>query len=238
MLHISSASSQGSVQGESEGSFRKPGVCVFAVLPGSLFLGAVIVPLASALLAGFQEFYLPLPESQTQDAFVSIRTGPTESMPNIAGGTASADNTVIYYDHRENGLGGLERRHGHGRYVRLRSPTSRTGSGVSTSARARTANRSGLATRTHRTSGIKLSLAETVRMIKSLSCRFRRFGHMGTDQLRDLHLDRNRYCSRDPSRSSRVTIKFDDAETNNHVKNSLHCRTISRNRTRNLELLS
>lgn len=106
MLRISSASTPGSFKGEPASPFREQRECVFAVILGLLFLGAIIAPLASALPAGFQEFYLPLPAAQTQDAFVSIRTGPTELMHYIVGVTASADNTVIYYDHWENGLAG------------------------------------------------------------------------------------------------------------------------------------
>ncbi len=62
----------------------------------------------SALPAGFQEFYLPLQANITQDAFVyvsrSTETTIGANMHYIVGVTASADNTVVYYDHWENGL--------------------------------------------------------------------------------------------------------------------------------------
>ncbi|MEM3489350.1 MAG: hypothetical protein QXO75_06825 [Nitrososphaerota archaeon] len=61
----------------------------------------------SALPAGFQEFYLPLPAAQTQDIFVNIDNNPAVSngMHYVVGVTASADNTRVYYDHWENGYG-------------------------------------------------------------------------------------------------------------------------------------
>ncbi|MEM2942915.1 MAG: hypothetical protein QXT81_05795, partial [Candidatus Bathyarchaeia archaeon] len=65
-------------------------------------------PFVSALPAGFQEFYLPLPAAQTQDIFVNIDNNPSVSngMHYVVGVTASADNTRVYYDHWENGYGG------------------------------------------------------------------------------------------------------------------------------------
>jgi hypothetical protein len=62
----------------------------------------------SGLPAGFQEFYLPLPADSTQDLFRGISgwNSPTELMHYVVGVTASSDNTVVYYDHWENGLEG------------------------------------------------------------------------------------------------------------------------------------
>lgn len=58
-----------------------------------------------ALPAGFQEFFTPMPCDLTQDIFVNIDNDPTVSngMHYVVGVTASADNTVVYYDHWEDG---------------------------------------------------------------------------------------------------------------------------------------
>ncbi len=60
---------------------------------------------ALALPAGFQEFFVPLPATQTRTVFVAIDTDPVPSttMHYVVGVTASADNTTVYYDHWENG---------------------------------------------------------------------------------------------------------------------------------------
>lgn len=59
----------------------------------------------SALPAGFQEFYLPLPAEATRGIFVAIDNDPVPSndFRYVVGVTASADNTTVYYDHWENG---------------------------------------------------------------------------------------------------------------------------------------
>jgi len=63
------------------------------------------MPIVSALPAGFQEFYLPLQTNITQDSFTYVnRASLEEAMTYVVGVTASADNTVVYYDHWENGL--------------------------------------------------------------------------------------------------------------------------------------
>ena len=76
----------------------------------SSLIGALMAPAVSALPAGFQEFYLPLPTGNaggggTYWIFNSIEptiaTGP--GMHYVVGVTASADNTTVYYDHWENG---------------------------------------------------------------------------------------------------------------------------------------
>ena len=43
------------------------------LLIGVLIGLSIITPIVSALPAGFQEFYTPLPADQTQDVFVNIR---------------------------------------------------------------------------------------------------------------------------------------------------------------------
>lgn len=55
--------------------------------------------------AGFQEFYLPLPVDPTQIIFDDVNNdyGAGDLMHYVIGVTASADNTVVYYDHWENG---------------------------------------------------------------------------------------------------------------------------------------
>ena len=51
------------------------------LLIGVLIGFSIIAPIVSALPAGFQEFYLPLPADQTQDTFVNIRSpGPGVSV--------------------------------------------------------------------------------------------------------------------------------------------------------------
>jgi len=75
-------------------------------------VGFLTQPVA-ALPAGFQEFYLPLPTggttalSGTYSIFNAIEPPVTASkgMHYVVGVTASADNTVVYYDHWENGYG-------------------------------------------------------------------------------------------------------------------------------------
>jgi len=74
-------------------------------------VGFLTQPVA-ALPAGFQEFYLPLPTgnatalSGTFSIFDAMNTGiNVDPMHYIVGVTASQDNTVVYYDHWENGLG-------------------------------------------------------------------------------------------------------------------------------------
>ncbi len=71
-------------------------------------LSAISLNQASALPAGFQEFYLPLPADLTQDVFQSIHgwNQPRELMHYLVAVTASGDNTVVYYDHWE--VDGLE----------------------------------------------------------------------------------------------------------------------------------
>ena len=66
---------------------------------------SIIIPGVSALPAGFQEFFAPMPADLTQDIFVAIDNNPAVSngMHYVVGVTASADNTVVYYDHWENG---------------------------------------------------------------------------------------------------------------------------------------
>ncbi|MCS6902830.1 MAG: hypothetical protein NZO41_00925 [Candidatus Bipolaricaulota bacterium] len=61
---------------------------------------------SSAVPAGFQEFYLPLPAVDSRSIFVNIDNSPVPStgMHYVVGVTASANNTKIYYDHWENGL--------------------------------------------------------------------------------------------------------------------------------------
>lgn len=73
--------------------------------------GFLAQPVA-ALPAGFQEFYLPLPTgnttalSGTYSVFNAMKaTNVGNGMHYIVGVTASQDNTVVYYDHWENGLG-------------------------------------------------------------------------------------------------------------------------------------
>jgi len=73
-------------------------------------IGTLMVPDVSALPAGFQEFYLPLPTGDTTgDGTYSIFNAiepPISSgngMHYVVGVTASADNTTVYYDHWENG---------------------------------------------------------------------------------------------------------------------------------------
>ena len=60
-----------------------------------------------ALPAGFHEFFTPMSANLTQDIFVNIDNDPVVSngMHYVVGVTASADNTVVYYDHWENGYG-------------------------------------------------------------------------------------------------------------------------------------
>ncbi len=71
---------------------------------------------AHALPAGFQEFYLPLPTGDnittppfngTYSIFNAIEPpiAASSGMHYVVGVTASADNTTVYYDHWENGLG-------------------------------------------------------------------------------------------------------------------------------------
>ncbi|WP_028322287.1 IPTL-CTERM sorting domain-containing protein [Desulfatiglans anilini] len=71
---------------------------------------------AYALPAGFQEFYLPLPTGDnrssppfngTYSIFNAIEPpiAASRGMHYVVGVTASADNTTVYYDHWENGLG-------------------------------------------------------------------------------------------------------------------------------------
>jgi len=69
-------------------------------------VGLLTQPVA-ALPAGFQEFFTPLPCDLTQDIFINIDNDPSVSngMHYVVGVTASADNTVVYYDHWENGYG-------------------------------------------------------------------------------------------------------------------------------------
>ena len=59
-----------------------------------------------ALPAGFQEFYLPLPADLARSTFRDIDNDPSvgNTMHYVVGVTASADNTILYYDHWENGL--------------------------------------------------------------------------------------------------------------------------------------
>jgi len=68
--------------------------------------GILNTPRVSALPAGFHEFYIPLTANVSQGIFVDIDDDPSvsENMHFVIGVTASADNTVIYYDHWENGL--------------------------------------------------------------------------------------------------------------------------------------
>ncbi|MGB5924481.1 MAG: hypothetical protein WBH01_00040 [Dehalococcoidia bacterium] len=69
-------------------------------------VGFLTQPVA-ALPAGFQEFFTPMPADLTQDIFVNVDNDPVVSngMHYVVGVTASADNTVVYYDHWENGYG-------------------------------------------------------------------------------------------------------------------------------------
>ncbi len=86
----------------------------FALLLLFFLVGALGTPEVSALPAGFQEFYVPLPSGDnlgaqpyngTYSVFNYIEppvaTGP--GMHYVVGVTASADNTTVYYDHWENG---------------------------------------------------------------------------------------------------------------------------------------
>lgn len=76
-----------------------------------LFLiGTLMAPDVSALPAGFQEFYLPLPTGNvggggTYSIFNAIEPpiNAGNGMHYVVGVTASADNTTVYYDHWENG---------------------------------------------------------------------------------------------------------------------------------------
>ena len=67
-------------------------------------MGLLAQPVA-ALPAGFQEFFTPMPADLTQDIFVNIDNDPAVSngMHYVVGVTASADNTMLYYDHWEDG---------------------------------------------------------------------------------------------------------------------------------------
>lgn len=75
-------------------------------------VAAVLTQPVAALPAGFQEFYLPLPTgnatalSGTYSIFNAMNPTPVgNGMHYIVGVTGSQDNTVVYYDHWENGLG-------------------------------------------------------------------------------------------------------------------------------------
>jgi len=78
-------------------------ILIWVVLAFSI-VGFLTQPVA-ALPAGFQEFFTPMPCDLTQDIFVNIDNDPTVSngMHYVVGVTASADNTVVYYDHWEDG---------------------------------------------------------------------------------------------------------------------------------------
>jgi uncharacterized repeat protein (TIGR01451 family) len=67
-------------------------------------MGLLAQPVA-AVPAGFQEFFIPMPCDLTQDIFVNIDNDPavSDGMHYVVGVTASADNTVLYYDHWEDG---------------------------------------------------------------------------------------------------------------------------------------
>jgi len=68
--------------------------------------GILSIQIAYGLTAGFQEFYIPFPVVESRQIFINIDNDPTVSvgMHFVVGVTASADNTVVYYDHWGNGL--------------------------------------------------------------------------------------------------------------------------------------
>jgi uncharacterized repeat protein (TIGR01451 family) len=79
-------------------------------------VGLISPQQASALPAGFQEFYLPLPTGDNLPSqpfngtysvfnFIEPPINAGNGMHYVVGVTASADNTVVYYDHWENGYG-------------------------------------------------------------------------------------------------------------------------------------
>jgi len=85
---------------------------LLALLVCTLMLASTLLPMVTtstnALPAGTQEFYLPMTAAQTAADFAYVDSGGwtlTNPFTYVVGVTASADNTVLYYDHWENGLG-------------------------------------------------------------------------------------------------------------------------------------
>ncbi|MBN1191867.1 MAG: DUF11 domain-containing protein [Dehalococcoidales bacterium] len=93
-------------------AFRFVSIVTFFLLAVALILPRTV----EALPAGFQEFYLPLPTGNnpssqpyngTYSVFNAIEPpiNASDGMHYVVGVTASANNTKVYYDHWENGLG-------------------------------------------------------------------------------------------------------------------------------------
>ena len=71
----------------------------------SFLLGILLILLSPMVMATHlvQEFFVPLPEDQVQKSFKVLYSGVGAQMNTVIAIVVTADNTVIHYDHWEDG---------------------------------------------------------------------------------------------------------------------------------------